>query len=175
VPGQRAESEIDPAALAVVGSTPGVLRSLLGGLPLQVIQAPNAEGWSLKDIVAHLVDVEEVAFVERMQRMLDEERPLVRSIDPPARLAAGGYAARPLEELLKELEQRRARDVIWLRGLRAEQLGRVGVHDEVGEITVSDIAHQWAAHDMAHLRQMAHMLQAHLAPLMGATRGFYDV
>ena len=38
-----------------------------------------------------------------------------------------------------------------------------------------DIAHQWAAHDMAHLRQVALMLQQQLAPLMGATRGFYDV
>jgi len=28
---------------------------------------------------------------------------------------------------------------------------------------------------MAHLRQIALMLQQHLAPLMGNTRGFYDV
>ena len=29
--------------------------------------------------------------------------------------------------------------------------------------------------DMAHLRQVALMIQQHLAPLMGATRGFYNV
>jgi hypothetical protein len=40
---------------------------------------------------------------------------------------------------------------------------------------VVDLAHQWAAHDVTHLRQLALMLQTHLAPLMGRTRMFYDV
>jgi hypothetical protein len=51
----------------------------------------------------------------------------------------------------------------------------VGEQDTVGEIRVVDVAHQWAAHDMAHLRQMALMIQQRLAPMMGRTRGFYDV
>jgi DinB superfamily len=151
------------------------LRSLLAGMPGEVLEQPNAEGWSLKDIVAHLVDVEDVAFVERISRMLGEDRPFITAIDPPARLAAGGYARRCLDDLLDELERRRAADVGWLRGLDPEQLGRSGLHQEVGEIFVIDIAHQWAAHDMAHLRQIALMLQQQLAPRMGATRGFYDV
>jgi hypothetical protein len=65
--------------------------------------------------------------------------------------------------------------VPWLGQLSPHELARTGEHDQVGEIRVLDIAHQWAAHDMVHLRQIALMLQSHLAPLMGATRGFYDV
>jgi hypothetical protein len=65
--------------------------------------------------------------------------------------------------------------VPWLSGLTPQQLARTGQHDQVGEIHPIDIAHQWAAHDMAHLRQIALMIQQHLAPLMGATREFYDV
>jgi len=136
---------------------------------------PTPRAGRSKDIVAHLVDVEDVAFVERIGRMLDQDRPFIASIDPPARLAAGGYASRGLEDLLDELERRRATDLRWLRSLSTEQLGRSGLHQDVGEIYVSDVAHQWAAHDMAHLRQVALMIQEHLAPLMGATRGFYDV
>ncbi len=45
----------------------------------------------------------------------------------------------------------------------------------MGEISVMDIAHQWAAHDVMHLRQIALMIQQHLAPKMGNTRSFYDV
>lgn len=165
---------IDPAALAVIGGTPGVVRGLLQGLPLEVIHQPNAEGWSLKDIVAHLHDVEGAAMVERIQRMLDEDRPLIRSIDPPARLATGDYAKRKLDDLLAELEQQRKEHVSWLQGLSSAELRMTGEHDEVGEICVSDIAHQWAAHDLSHLRQMAFMIQQHLAPKMGATREFYD-
>ena len=45
-----------------------------------MLEQPNAEGWSLKDIVAHLVDVEDVAFVERISRMLGEDRPFIASL-----------------------------------------------------------------------------------------------
>jgi hypothetical protein len=166
---------IDATAVELIARTPRVLRDLLAGLPTERLEQPNDEGWSLKDIVAHLVDVEDVAFHERIIRMLREDRPSISAIDPPARLAAGGYAARSLGDLLDELERRRLADVRWLRGLDAEQLQRTGVHQEVGEIFAIDIAHQWAAHDLAHLRQIALMLQQQLAPLMGATRGFYDV
>jgi hypothetical protein len=169
------QAAIDPSALTLIAATPRTLRALLAGLPSAVLETPNAEGWSVKDIVAHLVDVEGIAFVERISRMLAEERPAISSIDPPARLAAGGYATRSLEDLLDELDQRRTRDLEWLRGLSSDQLQRAGLHQDVGEIFVIDIAHQWAAHDMAHLRQVALMLQQHLAPLMGTTRDFYDV
>ncbi len=166
---------IDPAALELIARTPRVLRELLLGLPPTTLEHTNDEGWCLKDIVAHLVDVEGVAFVERIKRMLDYQRPFIAAIDPPSRLAAGGYASRSLAELLDELERRRSDDIGWLRGLSAEHLVRSGLHQEVGEIFVIDIAHQWAAHDMDHLRQVALMLQQQLAPLMGATRSFYDV
>ena len=167
--------QIDAAALDLIGRTPRVLRALLVGLPLELIERPNDEGWSLKDIVAHLHDVEDVAFVERIQRMLTEDQPFIHSIDPPARLLAGGYASRETTELLDVLEQQRSAHVPWLRQLTPRDLVRSGEHDEAGDIRVIDVVHQWAAHDMAHLRQMALMLQQHLAPLMGATRGFYDV
>ena len=79
---------VDRAALEVVAQTPRVLKALLAGLPREVLEAPNDEGWSLKDIVAHLHDAEGIAFVERIDRMLHEERPFIASIDPPARLVA---------------------------------------------------------------------------------------
>jgi hypothetical protein len=166
---------IDPAALALIRATPGVLRALLETLPEAVLRRPNPEGWSVEDIVAHLHDVEGIAFADRIQRMLDEQRPFIRSIDPPARLVAGSYASRSWSELLAELARRREEHAAWLESLTADQLARVGEHDAVGEIRVIDIAHQWAAHDLAHLRQVSHMLQSYLAPLMGNTRAFYDV
>jgi hypothetical protein len=166
---------IDQIALEVIQRTPGVLRALLAELPADLSEAPNPEGWSLKDIVAHLVDVEDGVMVERITRMLESERPFIHSIDPPGRLAAGGYASRSLADLLDALARARSTHVAWLAGLTEAQLARSGEHDEAGEIYVVDLAHQWAAHDMAHLRQIALMLQTHLAPLMGRTRIFYDV
>ena len=170
------QKEIDPTALAIIGRTPAVVRALLDGLPRELTHAPNEDGWSLRDIVAHLHDVESGAFTERIERMLDaaQERPFIRSIDPPARLAAGGYASRDIDDLLDELTRKRSEHVEWLANLTPEQLQREGQHDEAGLIRVVDIAHQWAAHDLSHLRQIAFMIQQYLAPKMGATRAFYD-
>ena len=49
-------ASIDPAALAILRSTPALLRMLLADLPRDVLHRPNPEGWSIKDIVAHLHD-----------------------------------------------------------------------------------------------------------------------
>ena len=102
---------------------------LLVGLRSDLLDRPNDQGWSLKDIVAHLHDMEDVA---RVQRMLNEERPFIQSINPPARLLEGGYASRQLPELLDELEQQRSAHVAWLHQLGAEDLARSGEHDEAG-------------------------------------------
>jgi len=169
------QTDLDPAALVIIRRTPAVLRSLLEGLPEAVLLTPNDEGWSLKDIVAHVCDVEGGAMVERIQRMRTEDHPFIRSIDPPARLAAGGYAKRSLEDLLATLERARQEHADWLGSLTPADLARSGQHDEVGEIYVVDLVHQWAAHDLSHLRQIGVRLQQHLAPRMGATRAFYDV
>ena len=160
-------------ALAVLRSTPTVLRTLLAGLPPDVPGRPNPEGWSVKDVVAHLHDAEGIAFTERIQRMIDEDNPAILSIDPPRRLAQGGYAARTLPDLLDDLARRRSMHVSWLESLTAEHLARTGVHDTAGTITPRDVIHQWAFHDLAHLRQIMEMLQADLVPGMGNTRTFY--
>ncbi len=108
---------VDPSALALLSATPASLRALLSEHPSSLLNEPNSEGWSLKDIVAHLHDVERVIVTDRIGRMLTEDRPFIRSIDPPARLIAGGYAARDLGELLDDLERERREHAPWLAKL----------------------------------------------------------
>ena len=150
-----------------------MLRTLLEDLPPDLEARPNPEGWSVKDVVAHLHDAEGIAFTERIRRMLEEDIPAIESIDPPWRLEQGGYAARTLLDLLDDLARRRSTHVPWLESLTAEQLARTGAHDTAGTITPRDVVHQWAFHDLAHLRQIMEMLQADLVPGMGSTRTFY--
>ena len=166
----------DPAAaeaLAVLRATPAVMRALLSGLPPAAAARPNPEGWSAKDLVAHLLDTEGIAFGERIRRILSEDSPEIAPIDPPARLLEGGYAARGLDDLLAELEHRRPADLEWLATLLPEQWERPGRHQTAGRITPRDILHQWAYHDLTHLRQLLELLQAGQAPALGNTRAFY--
>jgi hypothetical protein len=164
-------SSIDPTVFAVVTQTPSVLRCLVDQLPTAVVEAAVDQGWSPRHVIAHVLDTEDV-IVGRMQRIVVEERPFIRSIDPPARLAAGGYLERTAESLLTELQIRRAQGIEWLQE-RGDELSRTGDHDEAGVISAADIAHQWAYHDLMHIQQLTRMVQERLALRMGNTRLFY--
>jgi hypothetical protein len=166
---------IDASALAILEVVPSALLALMANVPDETATEPRDDGWSTRDALGHLVDVEVDVIPVRIRRIIDEVRPFIRSIDAPARLEAGGYRGRTVVSLLAELAERRAANVGWLRTLPPEQLARAGDHDEAGEITVGDIAHQWAYHDLMHLNQIASMLQAGLVERMGNTRKFYDV
>jgi len=165
---------IDPTALAILAATPDLVRTLLGGLAGDVLIVSRDDGWSVRDAFAHMVDVEVGVISVRVRRILEEGRPFIRSIDAPARLKEFGYDQRTVPPLLDELTERREH-VAWLGTLDAAQVGRVGEHDEAGEITAGDVVHQWAYHDIMHLKQMGSMLQASLLDRMGNTPRFYDV
>jgi len=163
---------IDDSVFSVLETTPGLLRLLIEAMPAASVEAAVDDGWSPRHALAHVLDTEEV-IAGRIRRIVEQERPFIRSIDPPARLRDGGYLERGVESLLSELERRRAEDVAWLKTLTASQLGRVGEHDEAGEVSAADHAHQWAYHDLMHLKQITAMLQDALWRRMGNTRLFY--
>ena len=166
------------AALTIIGRTPAVLRGLVDALEAPVLDVNGGEGWGARQVAEHLLDVEDIAFMERVRTVVDGavsgERPYIRSIDPPARLVEGGYAARDLEDLLAELEQRRASDVAWLRSLPAGALDSQGEHDRAGIFAARDLIHYWACHDLLHLRQIVRGLQDSLAPFAGNLTMFFE-
>jgi hypothetical protein len=168
------------AALTIIGRTPTVLRGLVDALDAPVLEAgpTGGEGWGSRQVAEHLVDVEDIAFMDRVRRLVDAgvngDRPYIHSIDPPTRLVEGGYAARTLENLLVELEQRRARDVAWLRSLPPGALDREGEHDRAGIFAARELVHYWACHDLLHLRPIVLGLQDTLAPFAGNLTMFFE-
>ncbi len=139
-----APASIEPSALAILQRTPSLLRALLADLDPAVLYRPNPEGCSIKDVVAHLHDAEDIAFVVRVRRLLAEETPFIASIDPPARFREGGYANRTLNELLDDLASQRMVHAAWVATLTPEDLARPGRHDTTGTVTPAAIIHQWA-------------------------------
>jgi hypothetical protein len=182
VPDREAPSASLRAALSVIGRTPAVLRGLVDDLDAAVLEAApgsaHDRSWGPRQVAEHLLDIEDIAFMDRVRRLVDAgvggERPHIRSIDPPARLFAGGYAERTLEDLLGELEQRRATDVAWLRSLPAGALASEGEHDRAGIFAARELVHYWACHDLLHLRQIARALQDTLAAFAGNLVMFFE-
>jgi hypothetical protein len=170
-PGGTAELE---DALRIVESTPDVVAAVLAALPAGWREAAPADAWSPRDVVEHLLDVEEIAFVTRIRRIVEEDDPLIRSIDPSGRLAASGLAERALPGIVEELRRRRAGDVAWVRTLTAEQLDRTGTHDVAGTISARQLVHYWGTHDLVHLAQLLGAVRSNLEPHIGTMRVFLE-
>ena len=64
------------------------------------------------------------------------------------------------EKDFAHFEEQRETNVELLRGLPAEAGDRKAMHREAGQITLSQMLHEWALHDVGHIRQIADLVRA---------------
>ncbi|MBI5285000.1 MAG: DinB family protein [Chloroflexi bacterium] len=166
------DNALHPSALAVLVAAPATLRGLLGSLPDEVVAAHGGEGWSPKDVVAHLLSLTGPTLIDRVRPMIEQDHPLIPSIDEHAVLERSGLRALTLDALLDELARQRDDAVAWLRGLPADALARTGQHGTAGRVTVADIIHHKAWHDLLHIGQVCRMLAVPLDERRGVMRQF---
>jgi hypothetical protein len=165
-------TQLDPAALEVLATTPAVLRAMLGRLPDATVSAPGAEGWSPKDVVAHLASIQRPAVIERIGALLSNEGATVPNVDEDGALAQSGLRGRPLEDVLEIFAELRAEAMTLLRSIEPAQLGQWGKHSVAGEISVADTIHHLAYHDLLHIAQVARLLYVPIERERGAMRMF---
>ena len=156
-----------PGAIDRLAHTPSVLRALLDGVPQDALTAPNAEGWSTRDVVAHLLIINDLGLDRRLHLIVAEDTPDVPDVNEHDSLAASGYRDRPLADLLDDFAAHRANTVEWMRTLGPAGLERVGNHEITGRVTVSDVVHHIAFHDLVHVAQIANLIAAPLNAARG--------
>jgi hypothetical protein len=165
-------TQLDPAALEVLATTPAVLHAMLGKLPEATVNVPGAEGWSPKDVVAHLASIQRPAVIERIGALLSGGGAAVPNVDEDAALAQSGLRGRPLDDALEVFAELRAEAMTLLRSIEPAQLGQRGTHSVAGEISVADIIHHVAYHDLLHVEQVARLLYVPIERERGAMRMF---
>ncbi len=163
--------------LSVLEQTPIILEKLLLEVTDEVMQwKPSPERWSISEVLAHLADVEVAAFRERVKAMVEQESPRLEFYDQNAMYAAGKYSGGRPREHLKQFCHERDRTLSWLRYLPAGAAARPGQHSELGRITVADLMHEWAFHDLGHIRQISELYRAKFFyPKMGPFQRYYTV
>jgi hypothetical protein len=70
------------------------------------------------------------------------------------------YRGADPEDAFDHFAEQRETNVEYLRNLTAEAGGRVALHREAGEITLNQMLHEWALHDLGHIRQIAELVRA---------------
>jgi hypothetical protein len=108
--------------------------------------------------------------------MLAEEHPQFEDyqdsafLDQPAEYLNNGPAR------LDEFVATRARWMKLIETVTPEQAGRQGKHFTLGSISIGELLHEWAFHDLGHVRQIAELLRARrFYPHIGAFQPMYTV
>jgi DinB superfamily len=145
--------------LGILEATPGILRGMMCEVSEEDVRwKPAADRFSLGEVLAHLSHAEGHCYSARLDRFLNHEHPGLEPYDPQEHLEV--YRAADPEDAFDHFEEQRETNLELLRGLPAAAAERRAVHPRVGEITLGHMLHEWALHDLGHIRQAAELVRA---------------
>ena len=145
--------------LHLLEATPGILRGLMSELTDDDARwKPAPDRFSVAEVLAHLSHSEGHCYRARLDRFLSEEMPELEPDDAHMHLEL--YKNADPEEHFRRFEDQRETNIELLRGLPAETGTRKARHLAAGEITLSQMLHEWALHDLGHVRQIAELVRA---------------
>lgn len=145
--------------LDLLEATPDILRGLMCELSEEDTEwKPAPDRFSVAEVLAHLSHSEGHCYRLRVDRFLTEDRPELEPDD--AQMHLDLYRNRDAEDEFAHFEEQRENNVEYLRSLPAEAGERRALHREAGEITLAQMLHEWALHDLGHIRQIAELVRA---------------
>lgn len=145
--------------LDLLAATPRVLRGLMSEVSdADARWKPAPDRFSIAEVLAHLSHSDANCYRMRVDRFLGEARPEFEPDD--AQLYLDLYRDADPGVEFDSFEEQRQANVAFLRSLPAETAGRAATHREVGEITLAQMLHEWALHDLGHIRQVAELVRA---------------
>ena len=145
--------------LALLEATPGVLRGLMSELTDEDARwKPAPDRFSVAEVLAHLSHSEGHCYRMRLDQFLAEARPTFEPDD--AQMYLDLYRGADPEEAFNNFEEQRVDNLEYLRTLPGSARERRAIHTEYGEITLSQMLHEWALHDLGHIRQIAELVRA---------------
>ncbi len=133
------------------------IRSLTSGVSdEQARWKPDAESWSILEVINHLYDEEREDFRQRVQYFLDHPGEDFPPINPRGWVIERKYNQRDLEELIKNYLLEREKSLGWLMHLAGVEWNTARTAP-FGQIKAGDIFVAWAAHDLLHIRQLVEL------------------
>ena len=145
--------------LDLLESTPAMLRDLMSELSEEDARwKPAPDRFSIAEVLAHLSHTEGHCYRARLDRFLTEELPDLEPDD--AKLHYDLYRQADPQDSFDHFEEQRETNVEYLRTLPRSAGERRAMHREAGEITLQQMLHEWAMHDLGHIRQVAELERA---------------
>jgi hypothetical protein len=159
----------------ILEQTPNTLRSLLANAAKDDLDwQPSPDRWSISMVLAHLAEVEPNGFVSRFRAIAEQDNPHLPVYDQLVLFRFGRKFDGRAE--LKTFEQERKDTLRWLKTLPGSVGTRTGMHEELGVISFAELLHEFAFHDLGHIRQIIELYRSHaFYPNMGGFRSYYKI
>ena len=136
--------------IASLEAAPGIIIGLIREVPpqnLKLLPAPNK--WSAHEHACHLSSGN-AAFLARLELMLSEPHPQIKSIAPSPDEEAGSLLSVDLDEALSRYVRERARVVKRLKELSASDWQRTAEHEAFSHYSVYIMFRHALMHEMLH-------------------------
>jgi hypothetical protein len=151
--------ESDLPCLDLLEGTPEILRGLMREISDDDARwKPAPDRFSIAEVLAHLSHSEGHCYRMRVDRFLEEESPFFEADD--AQMYLDLYRDADPKDSFDRFEEQRENNIEFLENLPPGSGDRKANHAEVGEITLAQMLHEWALHDIGHIRQVAELVRA---------------
>ena len=167
------DTVLSPATLAgLLEASATTIAAELRALGADARWHPAQGEWCANEVLGHILEAERRGFNGRIRTILAESEPALASWDQVGIAAERRDCERDPEALLAEFLAIRADSVALVRSLTAEDLGRSGLHDRVGRLSIGEVTAEWVHHDRNHVRQMLANSQDRVWRQMGYAQRF---
>jgi uncharacterized damage-inducible protein DinB len=138
-----------------LAATPDRVAALAAGLDAKTLrERPEPGEWSMKEVLAHLMELERGLFLPRFRLMATQERPRFEAFDPIAWARERDRREGRFEDDLAAFRRARADTLAYLVTLPAGAAERPGLSGHFGPLTLAQYVTHAADHDLEHLAQM---------------------
>jgi uncharacterized damage-inducible protein DinB len=139
-------------------------------LPVDLLNRQAGAGeWSATECLIHLLDTEQI-FPARVQALLAGQA--IPAFDPVTQ-GTKNTTSSP-EQLATEFASLRQSSLVVLERVTPQDFNRTAEHSELGIVTLGQLLHEWAAHDLNHTIQAEKAIMQPFIQGSGPWRSYFQ-
>lgn len=166
--GQFDDVQVLEVAPAVLQAPHHSWKAFIDYVPETLLRySPSSDHWSAIEILYHLVEMDRDVFPKRIAA-LRESNAL-----PAFHPVSVNVLNVDIQTLYEEFSTVRTRNLALIAGIAPAELSLSGVHEELGEVTLSNLIHEWAGHDLMHFNQANQVMLQVFIEKSGAWRHYF--
>jgi len=134
-----------------------MIRSLLAGITQEEAKVkPNAESWSILEVICHLYDEEREDFREHVDFILHRQHEEWHQIDPQSWVTERKYNEQVFAEMQDKFFAERKQSLDWLMEFSNSDW-ETTYTSQYGTTSAGEMLACWVAHDNLHIRQLVEL------------------